>query len=585
MKEIEHKQISMNGQRKIEETHYQRWAYIYVRQSSIKQVLHNQESQRYQRRLAQLAEALGWKPDKIEIIDTDLAQSGQHSQHRSGFQTLVAQVSLGQVGIIFSYDVSRLARNNRDWYHLLDLAAVFDTLIADNEGIYHPRLYNDRLLLGLKGTMSEAELHLLKQRLEAGRLSQVYRGVLRQRLPTGLVRLADGTVVHHPDERVRQALIIVFTKFEELGVARQVALYLWANQIQLPRKQTKGPHKGEMVWKEATISAIREILCNPAYAGAFAYGHTQVEPSLGQTKSGKTRRTPKPIEEWTHLQQDVYPAYISWEQYLANRVRLEKNAPPFAGQKKSNCGAAREGKALLQGLVVCGHCGHRVFVIYPDRLHPTYVCYGIKDRGDPDCFRIRGAAIDEAVEKAFFQALAPANLNTLAAVIEKQQTECDLVQEQWKKQLEHAQYEAGFAARQYHAADPDNRLVAAELERRWESKLRHIQELEAGYLQAKQANEITPLTPELEQQFQQVSIALPQFWPRCTNKQKKELLRCLLEKVFFTLVPRGVDDTNHLGFWVYFGNYCGFTPTSFPSTTSLSRDVNTVGDIMAGRAF
>lgn len=531
MKENNRAPLWLSGQRKIREGHYQRGAYVYVRQSTIKQVLHNQESQRYQRQLVQLAEALGWQPEMIELIDTDMAQSGQYSHHRQGFQTLVTQVSLGEVGIILSYDVSRLARNNSDWYQLLDLAAVFDTLIADSDGIYHPGLYNDRLLLGLKGTMSEAELHLIKQRFEAGRLSQVKRGVYRQRLPTGLVRLSDGTVTYDPNERVQQALKLVFTKFEELGAAHQVARYCWAHEIQLPRRQTSGLNKGEIEWKKASVTAIREILCNPAYAGAFVYGRTKADPNRRQSKTGKSLRLKQPMADWNHVQQNVYPAYISWEQYLANRARLQQNAPPFAGRKSPPCGPVREGKALLQGLAVCGHCGHQVYVIYPDRLRPTYICYGLKDIGAPSCFTTRGNTIDTAVENAFFQALAPANLNTLTAVIAKQQAERDLVRKQWQKRLEQAQYEAHFAARQYNAVDPDNRLVAAELERGWEGKLRYLQKLEASYAQTEQATEVPPLPPELRDQFQHVSMALPQLWPRCTNQQKKELLRCLMERV------------------------------------------------------
>ncbi len=340
----------VGGQSKIRVSHLQRLAYIYIRQSSPKQVANNQESQRYQRLLGQRAETLGWAKERIRVIDSDLAQSGQGSSYRSGFQELVAEVSLGHVGIIFGYEVSRLARNNSDWYHLLDLAAVFDTLIADNDGIYHPRLYNDRLLLGLKGTMSEAELHLLRQRMDAGRLSQVMRGAYRQRLPTGLARLPDGSVVKDPDEQIQHVLELVLAKFKTLGTARKVACYLREEDILLPRRQMRGVEMGEVLWKPATASAVREIIHNPAYAGAFAYGRKQTNPMQRQPGRG---RIAQPMDEWIHVQQDVYPAYITWEQYLTNQEQLRQNTARFWPKPARAQGAIREGSALLQGLVIC----------------------------------------------------------------------------------------------------------------------------------------------------------------------------------------------------------------------------------------
>lgn len=408
----------LSGQQKVKAPHLQRLAYVYIRQSSPKQVLHNKESQIYQRLLAQRAEALGWKPERIRIIDTDLAQSGQESTYRTGFQELVTEVSFGHVGIVCGYEVSRLARNNSDWYQLLDLAAVFDTLIADNDGVYDPRLYNDRLLLGLKGAMSEAELHLLRQRLEGGRLSQVRRGEYRQRLPTGLVRLQDGTVVKEPDEQVRHVLELVFAKFEELGTAYQVLHYLRWEGILLPRRQTSGLHAGELLWKPPTDAAIREILHNPAYAGAFAYGRRQADPIQCQPGRPGMGRVAKPMAEWICLKQDVYPAYITWEQYLVNQERLCQNRAQFLADTKQAQGAAREGSALLQGLAVCGICGRRMSVLYKHTAR--YECSSGRERGEKACQFVRGPLVDDVVIEAFFQALAPAQLDALAAILETQ---------------------------------------------------------------------------------------------------------------------------------------------------------------------
>jgi len=524
---------------KITGVHLQRRAYIYVRQSTMKQVHHNQESQHYQYRLKQRATELGWSADRIRIIDQDLGRSGKAIEGRTGFQTLVAEVSLGQVGIIFGYEVSRLARNNRDWYHLLDLAAVFGTLIADSDGIYDPRLYNDRLLLGLKGTMSEAELHLLRQRLDQGRMAQVQRGVYRQHLPTGYQRLTDHSVVKDPDAQVQHVIGLIFAKFKELGSINRVVRYFRRQQILLPRRPVVGPYAGQVLWKTASESAVTEMLKNPAYAGAFAYGRKQVDPTRQKAGRPATGRYRKPMAEWIHLQQEVYPAYISWQQYLKNQEKLQQNGMRFVENRQKAQGMAGKGPGLLQGLVVCGRCGHHFQVVY--KKTPRYICRGLARTADVSstCCSVRVPEVDQMVVQAFFEAIQPAQLDALQEILRTQQAEREQLDRQWQEQLKRAQYAAQLAQRQYEAVDPDNRLVAAELERRWEMSLRQLQQTQEDYQRFQQSPPPDRIPTELRQSFQQISDKLPDLWPSLPNTQKKELLRSMIAKV---IVKRPAPD-------------------------------------------
>ncbi len=521
--------------------HLQRLAYVYVRQSSPKQVERNRESQLYQYQLSQRAQHLGWSAERIRVIDADLGLSGQGSQYRDGFQELVAEVSLGHVGIIFGYEVSRLARNNGDWYHLLDLASVFGTLIADADGIYDPRLYNDRLLLGLKGTMSEAELHLLKMRLEAGRLNQVQRGAYRQHLPAGFIRLPDGTVVKDPDIHVQQVMELVFCKFAQLGSCRQLLRYLKQEQILLPRRHCAGRQAGELLWKQPTDSALHSILHNPAYAGVMAYGRRQLDPALRQPQRPGTGRIRRPMNEWLHQQPDVYPAYITWEQFLANQEKLRENATLFERKQQQRRGPVREGTALLQGLAVCDLCGARMRVGY--KTTHRYYCVNLETHVlGGRCASLQGASLDEAVVQAFFEALQPAHLDTLEAVLRQQAAERARLDRHWQEQRRQAEYEARLAQRQYDVVDPDNRLVAAELERRWEEKLHALHQVQEQYARFQQRPPLPTLSPEQRTQFEHLSETLPTLWTSFTLVQQKELLRCLISQVILKrLAPDQVE--------------------------------------------
>ena len=545
---------------KITADHQQRLALIYVRQSTPKQVSQNQESQQYQYRLQVRAQELGWSAERIRVIDSDLGISGSKAVGRSGFQELVAEISLGHAGIVFGYEVSRLARNNADWYHLLDLAAVFGTLIADNDGIYDPRLYNDRLLLGLKGTMSEAELHLLRQRLDAGRMNQVKRGAYRQRLPTGYLRLPDGSVVKDADDQVRHVIELTFAKFEELGSANKVMRYLRKQGILFPRRQNGGPQANQLLWKVSSESAVVEMLKNPAYAGAFAYGRRQSDPALRKPGRPATGNRRKPMSEWLHLQQNVYPAYITWEQYLTNQERIRQNGLRFAEIRQKAQGVVRDGPGLLQGLVVCGRCGHHLQTVY--KHTPRYVCRGlVRTTIAPSvCNSVRAHVVDEVVVRAFFDVLQPAQLDALEAILAAQKEERERLERQWQDQLKRTQYAVHQAQRQYDAVDPENRLVAAELEHRWEDRLQQLRQTEEEYRHFQQTPLPETIPSKLRSLFREVSTRLPELWPSLSNSQKKELLRSLIQRV---IIRRPVLDQIAVRIvWIsgYFSDHTALTP-------------------------
>lgn len=520
---------------KITPRHRQRLAYVYIRQSSLKQVQQNRESQRNQLALVERAVALGWRPERVQVIDVDLGQSGQDGS-RPGFQELVAEVSLGHVGIIFAYEASRLARSNADWYSLLDLATVVGVLIADADGVYDPRSYNDRLLLGLRGMLSEAELHLLHLRLDAGRMRQVERGVYRQRLPTGLVRLPDGRVIKDPDLQVQRTIELIFERFGQLGVCQKVLLSFRDDGLLVPRFQTSGPDAGLLLWKKPSEAALYDILRNPAYAGAFVYGRHAPNPD--RRPGQRARVIHRPMEDWTAIHRDVYPAYISWEQFMANQARLSDNASRFALRLR---GAPRQGRALLTGLVVCGRCGRQMRVAY--KPETSYFCSALsKAFAEPSCLNLHGPTIEAAVVQAFFKALEPAELALLDDVLAAKQADHARLAQQYADQVARAEYEARLAQRQYQAVDPDNRLVAAELERRWELALRGLAEAREAADRFAQTPPEPTLDPTLRQQLLNVSAELPGLWAseRLSMAQKKELLRSLVRRI---ILNRPMSDT------------------------------------------
>jgi DNA invertase Pin-like site-specific DNA recombinase len=518
---------------KITTRHRERHAYVYVRQSTPHQVQHHLESQRNQYALVQRAIDLGWPAPRVHVIDADLGQSGQDSQ-RPGFQELVTAVSLGRVGLIVAYEASRLARNNTDWYTLLDIATVVGTLIADTEGVYDPCQYNDRLLLGLRGLLSEAELHVLRLRMEAGRQRQIARGTYQQTLPTGLVRLETGHVIKDPDRQIQHTLELVFARFVALGSCHKVMRSLRDDGILLPRRQLSGLHAGQVRWCKPTPATLGEILHNPAYAGAFVYGRRALEVPQ---RPGKRRRVQRPMEDWQAIHHAAYPAYISWEQFLTNQARLADNASSFARRAR---GVPRQGQALLAGLVVCGRCGYQMRVVYKPRLR--YTCQAMADTyGASSCVHVDGASVDDAVTEAFFAALAPAELQLLDEVVAAQRADHARLARHYADQAARAQYEAALARRQYEAVDPDHRLVAAELEHHWELALQAVEDTrEAAERFARQS--LPDLPSQMQAQLRDLGRTLPDLWRKGHLKpaQKKELLRSLIRRV---VIRRPFADT------------------------------------------
>ena len=454
---------------KITASHRARDAYVYVRQSTLGQVHAHAESLARQYGLRQRAVLLGWPAHQVVVIDEDLGRSGASAAGRSGFSELVADVGLGKAGIILALECSRLARCNADWYQLLDLCALTDTLIADADGIYHPGSFNDRLVLGLKGTMSEAELHLIRSRLTEGLRHKAARGELRQGLPVGLDYDQDGKVIITADEAVAEAIATVYRRFAELGSARQVLLSLRGDGLLLPRRQNGSPR---VTWAPATYPAVHDFLSNPAYAGAFVFGRTRTEKRVDAAGRVLTRTRLLPRAEWAVLIPDHHPGFISWEAYEANTARLRANWRPPRGH---GGGAPREGRALLQGVLRCGKCGRIMQTGYSGAAgnSPRYVCGRARqlyatERG---CCSIGGGRLEKTILAELFAVLEPASLEATAKALAEAEQHYRRRLAAFELAVERARYEAGRARRQYDAVEPENRLVARTLERGWEDKL------------------------------------------------------------------------------------------------------------------
>ena len=520
----------MNELSKITADHLGRKAIVYVRQSSTTQVEHNRESTARQYQLVERALAFGWGRDQITVIDKDLGISGSGMAQRAGFARLTAEVGLGHVGLVLGLEVSRLARNNADWYRLLDLCGVTHTLIGDADGIYHPGLFNDRLVLGLKGTMSEAELHVLRARLLGGIRNKAARGELHCSLPMGLVRgEADGEVLLHPDESVRAAIQAVFERFAEMGSARRVWLWFRSQDLRFPLQSNTLP---EIRWVVPTYTKIHQVLINPFYAGIYVYGRTQQTCYLNDDGQLRKRTKPRPRAQWPVFIRDHHRGYIDLQTFEANQKRLAQNA---RARPHENAGAVREGSALLQGLAICGHCGRRLAVKYSGRrAAPGYCCAStdVANGRGQYCLNVGGVQIDAAVADAVLAALAPAGLAASLKALEQLEADHQTTLAQFRHDVERARYSAQKAERRYRAADPENRLVSRGLEAEWENALREVMAAEAALEQREHARP-RALTEEERASILSLGKDLNRVWsaPTTDDRDRKELLRALLEDI------------------------------------------------------
>jgi DNA invertase Pin-like site-specific DNA recombinase len=521
---------------KIRPDHLDRQAFIYVRQSTLFQVRENTASTARQYDLHQRARDLGWPPEHISVIDQDQGQSGASTVGRDGFQLLIAEVGMGRAGAVFSLEVSRLARSCSDWYRLLEICALTDTLVIDEEGVYDPGLYNDRLLLGFKGTMSEAELHWLRSRLQGGKLEKARHGELRFRPPAGLILDPVGRVVLDPDEEVRQAVRLVFSLFEQHGSALAVVQHFNEQHLRFPTRLWGKCHDGELVWQRLTHSRVLEVVHSPAYAGTYVYGRTQTRTRLlpGETPRVKGRTRPVARADWPIVIRNAHPGYITWEQFLHNQQQLDDNR---TFRPEDRRGAVREGAALLQGIVLCGGCGRRMRVRYLENgTTPCYDCIELHVRhGGPTCQSIRGDGVDATVASALLEAMQPAQLAVSLATLDQLEVEARQIERQWQLRLERAQYEADLARRRFLAVDPENRLVAQTLERDWNERLSEVAALEREYTALPR---LVPrlVSPEERQRILALAQDVPAVWhaPSTTQAERKQLLRYLIRDVTLT---------------------------------------------------
>lgn len=531
----------MNTSELVKQQHLDRKAIIYIRQSSPNQVLTNQESLKLQYALQQRALELGWHEKNIEIIDSDLGISGSTTEGRLGFKDLIAKITLGHAGIVLSYEVTRLSRNCSDWYPLLDICGVRNCLIGDRDGVYDPGSPNGRLLLGLKGQISEMELHTLKGRLNAGLINKAKRGELALRLPAGFIRDKQNQVLKDPNLEVQNRLKFIFDSFLKLKSASKVLHYFNKQKLTIPRSD----QFSDIIWKKATHAAICTILKNPIYAGSFVYGRTRATPKVGFVKNNIQKSIP--AQEWRVRIDHKFPAYITLECYEKIQNMLKDNFAEYDRNKTR--GVPRPGKALLHGIVYCGECGHKMVVQY--KTVTRYLCNYLRQQyAEPVCQYIPADPIDDKVVAAFFEALSPIEIDLYTKAISDKQQQSESLNRSKLQQIERLRYQARLAERQFNQVDPDNRLVAAELERRWESALADFKQAEIAFKQESQTNTPPPLiSQKIKNAFQNIGQNLPEIWRTdlLSQEQKKALLRALIDKIVIHRTTR--DNVNTRIIW------------------------------------
>jgi DNA invertase Pin-like site-specific DNA recombinase len=527
---------------KIRPEHLDRRAFVYIRQSTFAQVLHNTASTARQYDLKQRALDLGWSSDSITVIDQDQGRSGASAIDRDGFQSLLVEVGLGHAGAVLSLEASRLARSCSDWYRLLEICAVTHTLVIDEDGVYDPSQYQDRLLLGIMGAMSEAELHWLRNRLLGGKIEKAEHGELRFRPPAGLIFDRLKNLVFDPDEEVQHAVRLVFSLFDQLGSALAVVKHFANNHLRFPDRLWGKAHDGELRWRPLSHARVLSVLHNPRYAGAYVYGRTQTRTQAlpGETPRIKGRTRQVAPSDWPIVRHNAHPGYLTWEQFLRNQQRLEDNR---TNDSENHRGAVREGNALLQGIVLCGRCGRRMSVrYYKDGTTPLYECNQLHTHhAGPTCQFLRGDGVDVAVTNLFLQAIAPAELEVALATLEDIEARARQADRQWQLRLERVRYEADLARRRFVAVDPENRLVARTLEKEWNGKLAEVERLEREHATLSPLA-VRQVSSEERQRILALAADVPALWyaDTTTAAQRKQLLRLLIKDVTLTKQDKAI---------------------------------------------
>ena len=522
---------------KIADRHLSKRACIYIRQSTPAQVRFNQESTDRQYHLADKALSLGWNQNQIRVLDRDLGQTGTAATTRTDFKTLVSDVAMGQVGAIFALEASRLARSNQDWHRLLELCAITDTLVIDSDGVYNPGEFNDSLVLGLKGTFAQAELHIIRARLHGGKLNKANRGELRFPLPVGFV-YDDDEIVVDPDKEVQGAVRAVFELFSKEGTAYGVVCRFQEAGLRFPRRSYGGVWDGKIIWGRLTHSRVLGMLANPSYAGVYVFGRYQSAKQVSPSGEIVTRLRPMPQDAWRVVIRDHHEGYISWDQFVANRHRLAANRTNAEGLP----GPAREGLCLLQGLLICGCCGRRLTVRYTGNkgVYPVYECSWRRREsvGPQTCMSVPAPPLDQAITDRVLTAITPVTIElAITALTDLEQRDHE-IGAQWRMRIERAHYEADLAERRYESVDPSNRLIASTLEQRWNDALQRLHDLEAELASFERQTK-RAVTAEQKQQIRQLAEDFPRLWAASTTapRDRKRILRLLVRDITVSKGP------------------------------------------------
>jgi DNA invertase Pin-like site-specific DNA recombinase len=520
---------------KIQVHHRQKMAYVYLRQSTMAQVYHHQESTQRQYALKDRARELGWPPDQIRVLDADLGQSGTQMNNRQDFKTLVADVSLEKVGAVFALEASRLSRSCSDWHRLLEICSLTGTLIVDADGCYDPADFNDQLLLGLKGTMSQAELHFIRARLQGGKRNKAQRGELRFPLPVGLVYGDEpGNVLLDPDIEVQNAVRLVFAIFRQTGSAYGAVRYFLEHNLSFPRRAYGGVWNGKIIWGKLTHGRVIGVLGNPSYAGAYVFGRYRGIKSISTDGQVQAKVQRQPMDSWLVLIQQHHPGYISWDDYLENQQMLERNQTNTPEQCSS--GAAREGRALLQGLLLCAHCGRKLSPRYTGNggIYPVYECTRRQTdmHYSSECVRIQADLIDQNVGDRILEILRPDQIEIALRAVKELERRGQAVDQQWRMRIERLEYQTQLAQRRYEEVDPSNRLVAGTLEKRWNDALEELKAAQEELHRSRQQQGLE-LTEEQKGQLRALAKDLPKLWksPTTSAQDRKRMLRLLVKDI------------------------------------------------------